>query len=216
MTARWVMPGLLALGPEGPFPASSQATWVGHRDGLVRSLSPARYADDMVLGGLDPERAAAFAAGIERHGGEGVLVAAGQGGRPGHANATWDVRVVATASPFAELAGDLPQTGAPAGSAPIGAIDGLPEVIESYGAPLVPQRFVVPDEIKPAWARWLRLKMHIEFRHEHEAVAELGVARTLVGIRTTARSKLAAEDALIRLVGIIAYDLTRTVTTPTS
>lgn len=207
-----VMRGLLALGPEGPFPVSSQPRWFAHRDGIVRWLGLPAYTDALLTDGAPSERVTAVAATLERHGCTRVVWACGHGGTPGHVNATWDVRLIATQSPADEVLADLPQD-EPVAAAPQAPIEILAQragVVTAFTRPFPPSRIPVPREAAPWWARWTALQLHIDYDHEHLASAALAIGDVLAEVNVTAASKLAAEDGAIRLVDLVAYDLTST------
>lgn len=205
-----VMRGLLGLGPEGPFPVSSQARWFPHRDGLVRSLDLADYTGALLADGGARDHVAALAGALERHGCSRIVWAGGHGGAPGQANATWDVRLIATESPAEDVLADVPQEEEQAGATPIEVLDQRTGVTTAFTRPVPPDRIPVPRESAPWWARWIGLQLYVEYHHEQLAGAMLAVGNVLAGINVTAGSKLAAEDALIRLVDIVAYDLAPT------
>lgn len=205
-----VMRGLLALGPEGPFPVSSQARWFAHRDGLVRSLGLPDYTAALLADGAASHHVATLAAALERHGCSRILWACGHGGTPGHVNATWDVRLIATASPAEEVHGDLPLEEEVPGTTLIETLDHRTGVITAFTRPFPPDRIPVPRAVAPWWARWIGLQLYVDYHHEQFAGAMLAVGHVLAGLNVTAGSKLAAEDALIRLVDLVAYDLTTT------
>lgn len=205
-----VMRGLLALGPEGPFPVSSQPRWFAHRDGLVRSLDLPEFTAALLADGTASEGVAALAGSLERHGCSRILWACGHGGTPGHVNATWDVRLMATGSPAEEVHADLPREEEVPGTTLIETLDHRPGVITAFTRPFPPDRIPVPRAVAPWWARWVGLQLYIDYHHEQFAGAILAVGHVLTSITVTAGSRLAAEDALIRLVDLVAYDLAST------
>lgn len=207
-----VMRGLLALGPEGPFPVNSQPRWFAHRDGVVRWLDLPAYVDAQRSDGPPSEQVTAWVGTLERHGCSRVVSARGHGGTPGHVNATWDVRVIATRSPADEVLADLSQD-EPVASAPEAPIEILAQragVVTASTRPSPPGRVPVPRGAAPWWARWTATQLHIDYHHEHLASAALAIGDVLAEVNVTAASKLAAEDGAIRLVDLVAYDLTAT------
>lgn len=207
-----VMRALLALGPEGPFPLSSQPRWFAHRDGVVRWLSLQAYTEALLSDGAPSERVAAVAATLDRHGCRRVVWASGHGGTPGHVNATWDVRLIATESPAEEVLADLPQDERAAAepAAPIEILTPRVGVVTAFTRPVPPSKVPVPREAAPWWARCIARELHIDYHHEHLASAALAIGDVLAEVNVTAASKLAAEDGAIRLVDLVAYDLTST------
>lgn len=211
MAATPLVSGLRALGPEGPFAASSQPKWSCHRGGIVRDLDLAAYGTAMRASGVADWMVDRLVARLEQAGCARILWACGHGGgaRGGQVNAIWDVRVVASDEAAALLAADIATIGDAryAGAERIDELAGLPGVLETSLHPYAPSTVPIAREQLPWWGRLARLKLEVRYDHEWLASATLASGNVGVDICTTARSRLAAVEALGRLVEVVRTDL---------
>lgn len=202
------MAGLQGLGPAGPFPEGSQKRWFSHEDGHFRYLSMPSYRDQLIEIGTPEHVARDLVHRLTNCGAREVVWAHGQGGRRGHIRASWDVRVISTATPAADVLRDV--VGIlqdPLGSEPIAALRDAPDVVTAYSQHVPEHKLKLPSRFGPKWSRPLHLPAQLQShvtRTAYIAMAEQGIGATVV---VSAERLPAAEHGARMLLEVIRGDL---------
>ena len=199
---------LVSLGPSGPFSKTSQPAWFFHGDGHVRYLDMECYRAGLIESGMPSHEANDAVGRMREHGARQLLWAMAHGGKGGHANVSWDVRVSATTSPAAEAVPAI--TGSshlPLGASPISALADHDAVLVAYTYQLEPTKIRLPSALGPRWSRTLRLPAQIECHFTRGAFAALATGNVGATVVVCAGSLPAAEHGLRALVKALMSDV---------